>query len=129
MLQSIRKVIFKGVAAGTALAIAGTFPTMNVFATNVDSGASTQNEGGVSSFLSVLGNSYDKKTVDSDIMGLVVERAAELDIAFDMSIYEEEYANFAIANVRDFVNGDKPIISYTPRGSAMITHWMPMEEI
>ncbi|MBR1861091.1 MAG: SH3 domain-containing protein [Lachnospiraceae bacterium] len=76
----------------------GLTPAINGFA------AETGNVGGVSSFLSVIGNSYDVKTMDSDTMGLVLSLAAELDIDFDASIYEEEYENFAIANVNSYLN-------------------------
>ena len=98
MLQNIRKLLFRGIAAGTSAAVLGLTPAINGFA------AETGNVGGVSSFLSVIGNSYDVKTMDSDTMGLVLSQAAELDIDFDASIYEEEYENFAIANVNSYLN-------------------------
>ena len=99
MLQGIKKIFIKGTVIAVFAAVLGMIPSFTSNAETTESG-----ESGISSLLSVLGNSYDKKTVDSDVMGIVVDQAAELDIAFDISIYEEEYANFAIAKVNDFVN-------------------------
>ena len=99
MLQSIKKFFIKGTVLAVSAAVLGMIPS---FTSNADQGA--LGESGISSLLSVLGNSYDKKTVDSDVMGIVVDQAAELEIDFDISLYEEEYANFAIAKVNDFVN-------------------------
>ena len=99
MLQGIKKIFIKGTVIVVFAAVLGMVPSFTSNAETTESG-----ESGISSLLSVLGNSYDKKTVDSDVMGIVVDQAAELDIAFDISIYEEEYANFAIAKVNDFVN-------------------------
>lgn len=99
MLQGIKKIFIKGTVIVVFAAVLGMVPSFTSNAETAESG-----ESGISSLLSVLGNSYDKKTVDSDVMGIVVDQAAELDIAFDISIYEEEYANFAIAKVNDFVN-------------------------
>lgn len=91
---------FKGLIASLAIAVLGLLPS-------ISGQAKEQNilgSGGISSFLSVLGNSYDVDTIDSDIMGMVVNQAEELDIDFDISQYENEYANFAIANVDSYVN-------------------------
>ena len=99
MLQSLKKFFIKGTVLAVSAAVLGMIPS---FTSNADQGA--LGESGISSLLSVLGNSYDKKTVDSDVMGIVVDQAAELEIDFDISLYEEEYANFAIAKVNDFVN-------------------------
>ncbi len=99
MLQRVKNVLIQGAVAVVSAAILVTVPS---FTSNAEE--ATSGESGISSLLSVLGNSYDKKTVDSDVMGIVVDQAAELDIEFDISAYEEEYANFAIAKVNDFVN-------------------------
>ncbi len=104
MLQSIRKIVLKGVVVTAAAAIMATIPALNSNAEEAESAVFSANKGGVSAFLSVIGNSYDVKPVDSEIMELVVNQAQELDIDFDISLYEEEYANFAIANVSDFIN-------------------------
>lgn len=104
MLQSIRKIVLKSVVVTAAAAIMATIPALNSTATEAETKVFTANQGGVSAFLSVIGNSYDIKPVDSEIMGLVVSQAQELEIDFDTSLYEEEYANFAIANVSDFIN-------------------------
>lgn len=65
---------------------------------------STMNAGGLSEYLGVLGNSYEVKTTDSDIMNLVKGKAEELHIEFDMTPYENEYANFAIAKATSYIN-------------------------
>ena len=99
MLQRVKNVLIKGTIAAVSAAVLVAIPS---FTSNAEE--TTTGESGISSLLSVLGNSYDKKTVDSDVMSIVVDQAAELDIEFDVSAYEEEYANFAIAKVNDFVN-------------------------
>ena len=102
MLQNIRKLFIGGLAAVASVAIINLIPADTVHAQNANSAFG--NGGGMSSFLSVLGNSYEVSTVDSDIMECVVEQAAELNIEFDMSQYVDEYENFAIAKVNDYLN-------------------------
>jgi len=102
MLQNIRKVFISGLVAVASVAILNLIPADTAKAQNANSAFG--NGGGMSSFLSVLGNSYDVSTADSDIMEVVVEQAAELNIEFDMSQYVNEYENFAIAKVNDYLN-------------------------
>lgn len=102
MLQKIRKIVISGVIAATAAVCANLIQADTAYAQ--DANSAFGNGGGMSSFLSVLGNSYEVSTVDSEMMECVVEQAKELDIEFDMSQYVNEYENFAIAQVNDYIN-------------------------
>lgn len=106
MLRNFKKLLYSGLAVCSAAAILNIAPATVVNAQESSNAAVSNSlgDGGISSFLSVLGNSYDVRPVDSEIMGLVVEQAHELDIDFDISMYQSEYENFAIARVTDFIN-------------------------
>ena len=60
--------------------------------------------GGLSSYLDLLGNSYEVDVLESDTMVMVLDKASELGIEFDMTPYENEYANFAIAKASSYIN-------------------------
>lgn len=94
--------LLSGVIAVSAAAIINLIPANTASAQ--DAAAAFGNGGGMSSFLSALGNSYDVREVESELMGCVVEKAAELDIEFDITQFQDEYENFAIAKVSDYLN-------------------------
>lgn len=102
MLQNIRKMFISGLSAMVLVAIINLIPAATAHAQSANEAFG--NGGGMSSFLSVLGNSYDVSTIDSDIIECVVEQAAELEIEFDLAQYVDEYENFAIAKVNDYLN-------------------------
>lgn len=102
MLQNIRKMFISGLSAMAMVAIINLIPAATAHAQSANEAFG--NGGGMSSFLSVLGNSYDVSTIDSDIIECVVEQAAELEIEFDLAQYVDEYENFAIAKVNDYLN-------------------------
>lgn len=60
--------------------------------------------GGISQYLEVIGNSYEIDALDSEIMSMVTKEAADLNIEFDTTPYENEYANFAIAQASSYIN-------------------------
>lgn len=102
MLHNIRKLFISGLSAIALVAIINLIPAATAHAQSASEAFG--NGGGMSSFLSVLGNSYDVSTIDSDIIECVVEQAAELEIEFDLAQYVDEYENFAIAKVNDYLN-------------------------
>lgn len=102
MLQNIRKMFISGLSAMALVAIINLIPAATAHAQSASEAFG--NGGGMSSFLSVLGNSYEVSTIDSDIIECVVEQAAELEIEFDLAQYVDEYENFAIAKVNDYLN-------------------------
>lgn len=102
MLQNIRKMFISGLSAMALVAIINLIPAATAHAQSANEAFG--NGGGMSSFLSVLGNSYEVSTIDSDIIECVVEQAAELEIEFDLAQYVDEYENFAIAKVNDYLN-------------------------
>ena len=102
MLQNIRKMFISGLSAMAMVAIINLIPAATAHAQSANEAFG--NGGGMSSFLSVLGNSYEVSTIDSDIIECVVEQAAELEIEFDLAQYVDEYENFAIAKVNDYLN-------------------------
>ena len=102
MLQNIRKLFIGGLSAIALVAIINLIPAATAHAQSASEAFG--NGGGMSSFLSVLGNSYEVSTIDSDIIECVVEQAAELEIEFDLAQYVDEYENFAIAKVNDYLN-------------------------
>lgn len=102
MLQNIRKMFISGLSAIALVAIINLIPAATAHAQSANEAFG--NGGGMSSFLSVLGNSYEVSTIDSDIIECVVEQAAELEIEFDLAQYVDEYENFAIAKVNDYLN-------------------------
>ena len=102
MLQNIRKLFIGGLSAIALVAIINLIPAATAHAQSANEAFG--NGGGMSSFLSVLGNSYEVSTIDSDIIECVVEQAAELEIEFDLAQYVDEYENFAIAKVNDYLN-------------------------
>ncbi|MCQ2525917.1 MAG: C40 family peptidase [Lachnospiraceae bacterium] len=91
-----------GLSAMAMVAIINLIPAATAHAQSANEAFG--NGGGMSSFLSVLGNSYEVSTIDSDIIECVVEQAAELEIEFDLAQYVDEYENFAIAKVNDYLN-------------------------
>lgn len=102
MLHNIRKLFISGLSAIALVAIINLIPAATAHAQSASEAFG--NGGGMSSFLSVLGNSYEVSTIDSDIIECVVEQAAELEIEFDLAQYVDEYENFAIAKVNDYLN-------------------------
>lgn len=101
MLQKLKKMFISGLFAVAGAAVLNLIPADKV---NAQDANSALGDGGMTSFLTVLGNSYDVTSSDSDIMEVVVEQAAELNIEFDPSQYINEYENFAIAQVNDYIN-------------------------